>query len=370
MFYESTIRSVHLEITTRCNAACPMCKRNLDGGKDNPNLSLTELSLEDIKTIMPPSFVANLEKAFMCGTYGDPVSAKDTKEVYHYLRECNDNIRLGMHTNAGARTPVWWHDLGKILNRPKDYCEFGIDGLTDTNHLYRRNTNFERVIENAKAFIDGGGQADWIYIVFKHNEHQVEEAQQMAKDLGFRNFFVRKTHRFEHDKETNEYNYKVYNREGEFEYLLEVPTIEKYRADFINTAHKRLIEKYGSMGKYYDDASITCKAIHGNPTSIYVSAQGLVMPCCFTSSDLYRYIPNKDVYSTELWRLLRKTGGVEQIDGRKHSIEEIINSDFYLGMKDSWTKPNCGSGKLGVCALQCGSETNLSVKHSSEKVAV
>ena len=48
MFYESTIRSVHLEITTRCNAACPMCKRNLDGGKDIPNLAITELSQKEM----------------------------------------------------------------------------------------------------------------------------------------------------------------------------------------------------------------------------------------------------------------------------------------------------------------------------------
>ena len=27
---------MHLELTTRCNAACPQCPRNLQGGAENP----------------------------------------------------------------------------------------------------------------------------------------------------------------------------------------------------------------------------------------------------------------------------------------------------------------------------------------------
>ena len=32
------IRAVHLEITEKCQASCPMCDRNVKGGRDNPNL--------------------------------------------------------------------------------------------------------------------------------------------------------------------------------------------------------------------------------------------------------------------------------------------------------------------------------------------
>ena len=45
------IKTVHLEITDKCNAACPMCARNINGGEDNPQLPGTELFIEDIKRI-------------------------------------------------------------------------------------------------------------------------------------------------------------------------------------------------------------------------------------------------------------------------------------------------------------------------------
>ena len=45
------IRAVHLEITEKCQARCPMCDRNQNGGADNPNLGLHELKLADVQRI-------------------------------------------------------------------------------------------------------------------------------------------------------------------------------------------------------------------------------------------------------------------------------------------------------------------------------
>ena len=40
-------------------------------------------------------------------------------------------------------------------------------------------------MENAQAFINAGGRARWDYIAFAHNEHQIDEARQLAEDMGF-----------------------------------------------------------------------------------------------------------------------------------------------------------------------------------------
>ena len=50
-----------------------MCDRNIHGGKDNPNLGMHELSLLDIQTMMPPHFVKQLDRIYMCGNFGDPL---------------------------------------------------------------------------------------------------------------------------------------------------------------------------------------------------------------------------------------------------------------------------------------------------------
>jgi hypothetical protein len=113
-----------------------------------------------------------------------------------YLREVNPNIMLGIHTNGSLRSKSFWTELGTVLNRSGDYCRFGIDGLEDTNHIHRVNTIWDLIMKNSKAFIDAGGNADWEYLIFEHNEHQVEEAKELSEKLGFKKFIPKVSRRF------------------------------------------------------------------------------------------------------------------------------------------------------------------------------
>jgi sulfatase maturation enzyme AslB (radical SAM superfamily) len=124
----------------------------------------------------------------MCGDYGDPAAGKYTLDLYRYFRSINSNIVLGMNSNGGLQTTFWWHGLAKILNQPQDYCVFSIDGLNDTNAIYRKNVNWDKVMANAEAFISAGGSAHWDMLVYKHNQHQVNECEQRAREMGFKWF--------------------------------------------------------------------------------------------------------------------------------------------------------------------------------------
>ena len=42
MYKLEDIRQVHLEITQKCQAACSMCDRNMNGGALNPHLHLDQ----------------------------------------------------------------------------------------------------------------------------------------------------------------------------------------------------------------------------------------------------------------------------------------------------------------------------------------
>ena len=61
MYKLEDIRQVHLEITQKCQAACTMCDRNMNGGDINPHLGcngkLDELTIHDIKRIFSPKFI-------------------------------------------------------------------------------------------------------------------------------------------------------------------------------------------------------------------------------------------------------------------------------------------------------------------------
>ena len=70
------------------------------------------------------------------------------------------------------------------------YVRFGIDGLEDTNHLYRRNVRWPTLMRNVRAFVEAGGNAEWDFIEFRQNQHQVEQARMLADELGFSMFNV------------------------------------------------------------------------------------------------------------------------------------------------------------------------------------
>jgi len=216
---------VNLEITNKCNAICPQCYRVTDGGRPNPDLVLTELSLKDIQTILNEETVRGLRKLYMSGEYGDPAIARDTLDVYRWLRSVNPDLELGMCTNGSLRNTEWWASLGKILNKENDYCEFGIDGFMDTFHLAKIRTFIQKVFENAKAFIDAGGNASWVYIVFKHNQEEIEAARQHSINMGFKKFILKRSDRFDQKSKTGIYS-NVLDKYGNFVYRVEPGNID------------------------------------------------------------------------------------------------------------------------------------------------
>lgn len=241
MFELSKVKVLHLEPTTTCQAACPQCPRTIFPDR----LVKTELSLNDIKKLFPTDFVQQLDKMFMCGNFGEPAAAKDTLEIFKWFKEVNPDITLGMNTNGGVKHSTWWSELASVMTGPGDYVVFSIDGLSDTNDIYRVNVNWSSLIANASSFINAGGNAHWDMLVYRHNEHQVQQCIDLAKSMRFKWFRSKVTRR--------EINTSV----------LQLPTSLNF--------------KETSAG------NIDCHALREQ--SIYVSAQGLVFPCCFVGEN-------------------------------------------------------------------------------------
>jgi MoaA/NifB/PqqE/SkfB family radical SAM enzyme len=204
--------------------------------------------VQQVEQLMGPDDIAYLYNMFMCGNWGDPAAAKYVFELYDHFRKHNPNITLGMNTNGSLRTPDWWRKLATILNQPNDYVIFSIDGLEDTNHIYRVNTVWEKIMENASAFIEAGGSAHWDMLVYRHNEHQVDQIQELAEKMGFKWFRV-----------------KVSKRP--LKKNLEYPT--SWRIP--------LLRKTGPI-----------KCISESDQSVYIDARGQISPCCWQG---YNNIP-------------------------------------------------------------------------------
>ena len=179
------IRSVHLEISTRCNAACPECPRNFHGVDIIDNYPICDMSLLQAQKIFTPELLQQLDNILINGNYGDFITAKDGLAIVEYFKEQNPNLRIEISTNASGR-PNWWERLGELGT----IVDFRIDGLADTHHLYRQYTDWHLIMNNAKKFIASGGHAVWSWIPFKHNKHQQDLAETLSKDMGFEKFWV------------------------------------------------------------------------------------------------------------------------------------------------------------------------------------
>lgn len=272
MIYPSNVTDIHLELTDKCQAACPMCARNWYGGAERPYIRNIEITLEQFKQWFPVDFVKQLKNVYACGNLGDPLLAKDCAEIFEYLVEHTPaDCRLAIHTNASLRTKAWWENLARVMNK-KGIVIFAIDGFEDTHALYRKHTDWNKIIENAKAFIAAGGRARADSIVFKHNEDRADELKEFLLGLGFEEVNLKSTQRF-HGIE----NYPVKNKEGVTEYYLNPPTLPKFAEPIIKINMDR-VAKPDVYKHIIDNSNIVPDCI--TKREIYVDPAGHVFPCC------------------------------------------------------------------------------------------
>lgn len=250
MFDISQVRVLHIEPTTTCNASCPQCHRE-DPRFYKDDRDQSELTIQQIKHLCPADFVGRLEKMFMCGNFGEPAAAQDTLEIYKYFRQYNPTITLGINTNGSIRNTTWWAELANIFNQRFDYAIFSIDGLSDTNTVYRRNTVWNKILENAQAFIASGGVAHWDMLVYEHNEHQVQACEDLARDLGFSWFRAKVSKRF---------------HESPIEFL-------------------KPPRDYDLPNVKPDQGPIDCHALREK--SVYIVANGQMLPCCWFGAEAF-----------------------------------------------------------------------------------
>jgi MoaA/NifB/PqqE/SkfB family radical SAM enzyme len=332
------IRQVQIELTTRCNARCPMCMRNYRGLDFNSGYPLTELSLEDIKKILPIEFLKQLDKGVSFnGNLGDFGLAKDAFEIAKYIKTAGTPVHIS--TNGSMRTTQWWSRLG-ALNVPGEYPRlivgFALDGLADTHSLYRQDTNWNTIIQNAQAFIDAGGDAVWRFIPFDHNRHQEQACKDLAKELGFT--------RFENIDEGRNRG-PVYSRTGKFTHYLGEP----YEANNPKPDIKHLLEshitwfdhKTVKSEKDTQPLSLICQ--HKRLEELYITADGHVFPCCFLG-----FYPNTMNHpgNKQLLPLVKENNALE------YSLEHCM--EWFESVEATWAKNSIAEGRLYGCVNSCG----------------
>jgi MoaA/NifB/PqqE/SkfB family radical SAM enzyme len=349
-----------------------MCARNLLGGATKPDLKLEDWD----RTLIPKVFdkrFKNLRNVLFCGTHGDPAVAPQSLDAIQYLKT-NFNTTIEFFSNASTRNKDWWYELGKLLQqkidddhyRNYDIGIFSIDGLEDTNHIYRRQTHWDTIMENAEAFISAGGRARWDFIVFKHNQHQVEDAEKLANKMGFKQFRIRKTARFNYSP-AGPNKWPVYDRAPlgvpqEFAYYIEPADDEKYYNTEIDK-FELLKKKYGAAENYFDAVKINC-LYKNHFQRIYVNAYGQVFPCCYISNDVYP--SNSSIVKDTVNKVFNKYG-TKFNNLKDNDWDNILNHEWFASkLEESWDA-DLNGGKLMRCSRTCGNEYSPIMSQSQTK---
>ena len=413
----NSIRTIMLDYTSKCNALCLRCARNIDGKYLNKNMPLADMPWEVFEKFFTET-INSFDRIDYCGNFGDPILHPDLIKGLQWLyanedhdkrKKIEDNrpgLLINIATNGGVNSPAWWKELAYTLNASTSdqpgQVTFGIDGLEDTNDLYRRQVSWKRLMENVEAFIGAGGQAIWQFIIFEHNAHQLKEVEQLSKKMGFIDFFtIDNYERVINDtggSETETYLERLKElkqqesdgkhftwhgpakaesksrilRESTFkkgqiiDHLgLETKKYEKF--EISNETEDNITNKKSKLTnfeiiiktQYNDDinlfektAPISCSWHKDRKAGVLLTWNGEVWPCCYTGGQRYpKDFPwDHPEEGNDFYKKTHGTYGKQFNNINHYTFDEILKHEWYAEqLVKSWTNDK----RLELCGFTC-----------------
>jgi MoaA/NifB/PqqE/SkfB family radical SAM enzyme len=182
---------LHIELTNRCVLGCPACPRTQWEEILKRPVEKTDLDYHDLAKFLDCEQGKKINSFLLCGDYGDTIYYPHLFDFLQYFR---DNKSYHIHTNGSYRNKDFWLKLADTLT-DQDTITFSIDGLEDTNHVYRINSNWNSIMLGLDIMSASKTKVIWKTIIFQHNYKQLAEIKKIALDKGCK-FTAEKAHRF------------------------------------------------------------------------------------------------------------------------------------------------------------------------------
>jgi len=296
--------SFHIEPTSKCTLECPLCDRTWFYEKFKKRL-LHEINIKNLVNFVGPN-----AEVFMCGNNGDPIYHSKFHELCQKLKD--NNCRITITTNGSAKSKAWWQKLNDILGRD-DKIIFAIDGLEDTNHLYRKNAKWKTIMTAIDVLQNRKCKINWKFLVFKHNQHQIYEAKKLSDKLNFDNFQIEQSDRWLGKQDL-------------------MPDRE-YVDNYYKHQQEVLINK-----EYTTDMKPYCMTNNVPSKDLYIDAEGDFYPCCWIGTYRYKF---KNIFSPKQNKFNIKDSTLDGI------LENTEVKNFFESTKQFTSAHEC-------CKIQCG----------------
>lgn len=304
-FLGKPVTSFNVEPTNKCVLKCSACDRTLrpeavEKLEDIDTLVFGKVLFDDLSGVDLTEF-----KFDFCGIYGDSIYHKKLFVILELIKKRGAKITL--ETNGSYKDAEWWQTLFTILDE-RDEITFSVDGLEDTNHIYRENSDWPSIYRGMQIATKSKVTTIWKFIVFKHNQHQIEKAKTLAKKLGFDKFLIRNSGRFTEN--------------------------DPLRPDEQHVGLQQDHREYVLSGKPYKIVP-RCTRMPNERKNLGFTYQGYIIPCLtFHSVHNEWFEEHKD-----------------RIDVKKRNILDILNDKLWHDLQRLWDVPEKAPK---ICSLYCG----------------
>jgi len=351
MWQPSDIKWFDCEISSLCNAGCVDCNRWI-WNPQNGNMELNSFNQHMDEFVDVDRFEKRIQQfpdlkfILLQGNVGDPMTHPNIADIVKKIFKHFPNIYLEINSNGSVGSQKSWKQMCELTDYNIQMC-FSIDGLEDTNHIYRRGCDWNKIMRNTQMWIDHGGRADWKMLDFPYNAHQREQARELAKQMGFESFYIRERY-----TRTEEMDNFIVEKSSEpvtrvmYDQNTQDISNEKdqHNLDWLEVIDWtvkpgcRMLEPEGDEWNHWPN--------------FHMNVEGTLWPCCFTSN-----LPYIQGYQRVQWEQMNS----EYVDKYGphwnnldyHSLEEILSTDWFdKDLPNSWTKRN--SHTLLMCHYNCG----------------
>lgn len=262
--------SISFEPTTSCNLRCPECPSGLRAFTRPTGMLQKDFFRQTIDEI-------HKELLYLIFYFqGEPYLNPSFLEMVKYASD--KKIYTATSTNAHYLTD---ENARRTVESGLDRLIISIDGTTqETYKQYRVGGNLDKVIEGAKNIVKWKKELNsktpfvfFQFLVVKHNEHQIEEIKQLAKEIGVDEVRFKTAQVYDYENDPNQL----------------IPSISKY-----SRYTKNSDGTYAAKNKL---ANRCWKLWHSN----VITWDGLVVPCCFDKDAMHRLGNLKNESFKAIW---------------------------------------------------------------------
>ncbi|HJO47785.1 MAG TPA: radical SAM protein, partial [Candidatus Scalindua sp.] len=175
---------ITIESGNICNLRCPLCPT----GQKDASASKGLLSFSDFKKIIDE--IGKNLLLIRLYNWGEPLLNKELIKMVEYANK----HRIAVKISTNLSFPIEDAQAEALINANLQKIYISCDGASNSTYpKYHIDGDFNRVMSNMNLLLKKKRQLRnnytgiiWLFHVFSHNEHEINTAKLMAKEIGIK----------------------------------------------------------------------------------------------------------------------------------------------------------------------------------------